>query len=67
MDKIINKSIDKLKPKNDSIDKYTFFSDDENNPTLDYDIDMSDIYKRECKFDYDDGIFTKNQKVRLCG
>ena len=23
-DKIINKSIDKLKPKNDSIDKYTF-------------------------------------------
>ena len=63
MDKIINKSIDKLKPKNDSIDKYTFFSDDENNPTLDYDIDMSDIYKREYKFDDDDIILDSFSKL----
>ena len=56
LEKIINKSIDKLKPKNDLIDNYTFFSDNENNPTLDYDIDMSDIYNREYKFDDDDSI-----------
>ena len=63
MDKIINKSIDKLKPKNDSIDKYTFFSDDENNPTLDYDIDMSNIYNREYKFDDDDSILDSFSKL----
>ena len=63
LDKIINKSIDKLKPKNDSIDKYTFFSDDENNPTLDYDIDMSDIYNREYKFDDDDSILDSFSKL----
>ena len=63
MDKIINKNIDKLKPKNDLIDKYTFFSDDENNPTLDYDIDMSDIYNREYKFDDDDSILDSFSKL----
>ena len=63
MDKIINKSIDKLKPKKDSIDKYTFFSDDENDPTLDYDIDMSDIYNREYKFDDDDSILDSFSKL----
>ena len=63
MDKIINKNIDKLKPKNDSIDKYTFFTDDENNPTLDYDIDMSDIYNREYKFDDDDSILDSFSKL----
>ena len=63
MDKIINKSIDKLKPKNDFEDKYTFFSDDENNPTLDYDIDMSDIYNREYKFDDDDSILDYFSKL----
>ena len=63
LDKIINKNIDKLKPKNDSIDKYTFFSDDENNPTLDYDLDMSDIYKREYKFDDDDSILDSFSKL----
>ena len=63
MGKIINKSKDKLTPKNDSIDKYTFFSDDENNPTLDYDIDMSDIYNREYKFDDDDSILISFSKL----
>ena len=58
MDKIINKNIDKLKtkPTNDLIDNYTIISDDKNDHTLDYDIDMSDIYKREYKFDNDDSI-----------
>ena len=63
MDKIINESIDKIKPKNDSIDKYTFFSDDENDYTLDYDIDMSNIYKREYKFDNDDSIIDSFSKI----
>ena len=58
MDKIINKSIDRLKnkPRNDFTDKYTYINDDKNDYTLDYDIDMSDIYKREYKFDNDDSI-----------
>ena len=63
LDKIIDKSIDKLKPKNDFTDKYTFFSDDENNPTLDYDIDMSDIYNREYKFDNDISILDSFSKL----
>ena len=63
MDKIINKNIDKLKPKKDSVDKYTFFSDDENNHTLEYDIDMSDIYNREYKFDDDDSILDSFSKI----
>ena len=45
LDKIINKNIDKIKPKNDFTDKYTSISDDKNDYTLDYDIDMSDIYE----------------------
>ena len=60
---MINKSIDKLKPKNDLIDNYTYISDDENNPTLDYDIDMSDIYKREYKFDNDHSILDSFSKI----
>ena len=63
LDKIINKSINKLKPKNYFTDKYTFFSDDENNPTLDYDIDMSNIYNREYKFDNDDSILDSFSKL----
>ena len=65
MDKIINKSIDRLKtkPKNDSIDKYTFINDDKNDYTLDYDIDMSDIYKKEYKFDNDDSILDYFSKI----
>ena len=63
MDKIINKSIDKIKPTNDSIDKYTFISDDKNDYTLDYDIDMSDIYKKEYKFDDDDSILDSFSKI----
>ena len=63
LDRIINKNIDKLKPKNDSIDKYTFFSDDENDYTLDYDIDMSDMYNREYKFDNDDNILYSFSKL----
>ena len=63
LDKIINKSIDKLKPKNDLIDNYTFISDYKNDYTLDYDIDMSDIYKREYKFDDDDSILDSFSKI----
>ena len=63
MDKIINKSIDKLKPKNDLIDDYTYISDDKNDHTLDYDIDMSDIYKKEYKFDNDDSILHSFSKI----
>ena len=33
-----------------------FFSDDKNDDTLDYDIDMSNIYDREYTFDNDDSI-----------
>ena len=65
LDKIINRNIDKLKikPTNDSIDKYTSISDDKNDYTLDYDIDMSDIYKREYKFDNDDSILDSFSKI----
>ena len=65
MDKIINKSIDRLKnkPTNDFTDKYTYISDDKNDYTLDYDIDMSDIYKREYKFDNDDSILDSFSKI----
>ena len=63
MDKIINKSIDKLKPKNDLIDDYTYISDDKNDYTLNYDIDMSDIYKREYKFDNDDSVLDSFSKI----
>ena len=59
LDKIINK----LKPKNDSIDKYTFISDDKNDYTFDYDIDMSGIYKKEYKFDNDDSILDSFSKI----
>ena len=62
-DNIINKSIDRLKPKNDLIDNYTYISDDKNVYTLDYDIDMSDIYKREYKFDNDDSILDSFSKT----
>ena len=47
LDKIINKNIDKLKPTNNLIDNYNYISDDKNDHTLDYDIDMSDIYIKE--------------------
>ena len=63
LDKIINKSIDKIKPKNDFTEKYTSISDDKNDYTLDYDIDMSDIYKREYKFDNDDSILDSFSKI----
>ena len=65
LDKIINKNLDKLKikPKNDPIDKYTSISEDGNDYTLDYDIDMSDIYKREYKFDNDDSILDSFSKI----
>ena len=65
LDKIIDKNIDelKIKPTNDPIDKYTSISNDENDHTLDYDIYMSDIYKREYKFDDDDTIIDSFQKL----
>ena len=65
MDKIIDKNIDKLKnrPTDDLIDKYTFISDDKNDYTLDYDIDMSDVYKREYNFDNDDSILDSFSKI----
>ena len=65
LDKIINKSIDRLKnkPTNDFTDKYTYISDDKNDYTLDYDIDMSDIYKRDYKFDNDDSILDSFSKI----
>ena len=63
--KIIDKSIDrlKIKPTNDLIDKYTYISDDKNDHTLDYHIDMSDINKREYKFDNDDSILDSFSKI----
>ena len=61
MDKIINKNIDKLKPKNGLIDNYTFISDKENDEI--YDIDMSDIYKRKYNFDDDDSILNSFSKL----
>ena len=63
LDKIIDKSIDKLKPKNNLIDNYTYISDDKNDYTLDYDINMSDIYNREYKFDNDDSILDSFSKI----
>ena len=63
LDRIINKNIEKIKPKNDFEDKYTFFSDDKNDDTLDYDIDMSNIYDREYKFDNDDSILDSFSKL----
>ena len=63
MDKIINKSIDKLKPKNDLIYNYTYISDDKNDYALDYDFDMSDIYNREYKFDDDVSIIDSFSKI----
>ena len=63
LDKIINKSIDKLKPKNNLTDNYTYISDDKNDYTLHYDIDMSDIYNREYKFDNDDSILDSFSKI----
>ena len=65
LDKIINKSIDRLKnkPANELIDNYTDISDDKNDHTLDYDIDMSDIYKRKYKFDNDDSILDSFSKI----
>ena len=55
--------MEKIKPKNDFEDKYTFFSDDKNDDTLDYDIDMSNIYDREYKFDNDDSILDSFSKI----
>ena len=62
LDSIINKNIDKIKPKNNFTDNYTSIGDDKNDYTLDYNIDMSDIYKREYKFDNDDSILASFQK-----
>ena len=65
MDRLINKNIDKLKikPRNDLIDRYASIDDDKNDYTLDYDIDMSNIYKREYKFDNDDSILDSFSKI----
>ena len=63
LDRIINKNIDKIKPKNNFTDKYTSISDDKNDYTLDYDIDMSDVNKREYKFDNDDSILDSFSKI----
>ena len=63
LDEIINKNIDKLKPTNDLVDNYTYISDDKNDHILDYDIDMSDIYKREYKLDDDDSILKSFSKL----
>ena len=65
LDKIINKNIDKLKikPTNYLIDKYTSIYDDKNDYTFDYDMDMSNIYKREYKFDNDDSILDSFSKI----
>ena len=63
LDKIINKNIDKIKPKNDFTDEYTSISDDKNDYTLDYDIDMSNIYKKEYKFNNDDSILDSFSRI----
>ena len=63
LDKIINKSIDRLKPTNDFTDEYSYISDDKNDHTLNYDIDMSDIYKRDYKFDNDNSILDSFSKL----
>ena len=65
LDKIINRNIDKfkIKPTNDLMDRYTSIDDDKNGYTLDYDIDMSNVYKREYKFDNDDSILDSFSKM----
>ena len=65
LDRLINKNIDKLKikPTNGLMDRYTSIDDDKNDYTLDYDIDMSNIYKREYKFDNDDTILNSFSKI----
>ena len=63
LDRIINKNIDKIKSKNDLTDKYASISVDKNDYKLDYDIDMSDIYKKEYKFDNDDSILDSFTKI----
>ena len=65
LDKIINKSIHKLKikPTNDPIDKYTSTGDDGNDHTLDYDIDCRTFMKKEYKFDNDDSILDSFSKL----
>ena len=63
LDKIINKNIDRIKPKNDFENKHAFIIDDKNDHTLDYDIDMSNIYNREYKFDNDDSILDSFSKL----
>ena len=65
LEKIINKNIDelKIKPTNDLMDRHTSFDDDKNSYALNYDIDMSDIYKREYKFDNDDSILDSFSKM----
>ena len=64
-DKIINKNVDKfkIKPTYDLMDRYTSIDDDKNGYTLDYDIDMLNIYKREYKFDNDDSIIDSFSKM----
>ena len=71
MDKIINKSIDKLKikPKNDFTANYNY--DDDDNDTIsvldktDYDYDdiASKIYKQNYRFDNDENILNSFSKI----
>ena len=64
LDRMINKNIYKLKikPTNVLMDRHTSI-DDKNDYTLDYDINMSDIYKREYKFDNDDSTLDSFSKI----
>ena len=62
LDGIISKNIDKIKPKNNLMDRYISI-DDKNDYTLDYDIDMSDIYERKYKPDNDDSILDSFLKI----
>ena len=62
IDKIINKSIDKLKPKNDFITNYDDDDDDDSDKYDYYDI-MSKTYGQNYRFDNDDEILNSFSKI----
>ena len=63
IDKIINKSIDKLKSKNDFITNYDDDDDDDDDDKYDYYDIMSKTYGQNYRFDSDDEILNSFSKI----
>ena len=72
MDKIINKNIDKIKEKNpvkNFTANYNFTNDDDDDRYISYinegmdDIDISDLFEQDYKFNNDENILDSFQKV----